>query len=156
MKDLIKILLWFLFVVAAAFLQTNRFFVWAGVNPNLLLLAILSAVVLEKKFLNVVLFLILSAGGLFFLFPFWFIKTTILTGLGFLALFSKKFLFDNNFFDFLILLFFGTLGFYLIAAPGFFLQPRFFAAEMFYNLSGGLLIFLPMVFFYEKKTGIKF
>lgn len=155
MKDLIKILLWLLIVFAAAFLQTNRFLAWNGVNPNLLLLAVFSAVILEKKTLNILLLLIFSPGGLFFLFPFWFQETTILAGLGFLALFLKKFLTGNDLFDFLLLLFLGTCGFYSIAAPRFFLQPRVLAAESIYNLSCGLLIFLPIVFFYEKKTGIE-
>lgn len=156
MKDLIKFLLWLLIISVAAIFQINRFFILSNINPNLILLTILAMVVAEKKFLLVSLFLFFSSFFLFFLIPFWLSETTILTGMGFLCLLARKILSGNEFFDFLILIFLGTLGFYLIISPRYFLvQPGILIGELIYNLFLGFLIFGIAIFFYEKKNGIK-
>lgn len=156
MKDLIKFLFWLLIISVAAILQTNRFFILSNVNPDLILLTILAAVVSEKKFLLVSLFLFFSSLLLLFLASFWLLEIAVLTGIGFLSLLIRKILSGNKFFDFLILIFLGTLGFYLIISPRYFLiQLWTLIGELIYNLFLGFLIFGIAIFFYEKKNRIK-
>jgi hypothetical protein len=67
--------------------------------------------------------------------------------LGLLALLFKKFLTGGVFWDFLILILLGNLGFYLmINYRYFFTDPIAIIAELFYNVVLGILImgFLQM------------
>jgi len=157
MKDLIKILIWLFLILLVFIFQTNRFPSLGGINPNLILVVIFLGVILEKqpsRYL-VLIFTIILLSVLWL--PYWLKEILILGGLGFLAFWSKKFLTGNIFFDFLILILAGTLGFYLIINGRFFLtNPIAIIAELFYNTALGLLIiFLVKSFSYEKKTRIK-
>lgn len=157
MKESIKISTWAFFVVSAFILQTNHFLAIRGINPNLILLIIFFAVILERKLFGF-LFLALAIILLSFVFlPFWPKEIFIMTGLG-LAFFSlKKFLTGNIFFDFLIMIFSGTLAFYSIINFHYLVSnPIAVIEELLYNMTLGIsAIFVITNFSYEKKAGIK-
>lgn len=159
MKDLIRILSWLLFIFLAVIFQINHFLSFRGINPNLILLTILLAVSLEKEFRKV-LVLILTVILLSVVFvPDWFLKILILGGLLILAAGVKKFLTGTIFFDFLILIFLGTLVFYLIVNFHYFItNPIAIIAELFYNMTLGAALVIILNLFdlrNEKKTRIK-
>jgi len=142
MNDLVKILIWGVFILLAFALQTNHFLSLGGINPNLILLAVSGGVILEKKFRNF-LGLILAIIFLSVIFwPYWLKEILVLSGLGSAAFLFKKFLTGSAVLDFLILILIGTLGFYLMANFRYFpANPAAIAAELFYNISlGGVLV----------------
>jgi len=157
MKDLIKILVWIFFIILAFVLQANHFFSLGDINPNLILLIIFLGVILEKKISRflVLIFIIILLSVIFL--PYWLKEILILSGLSFIAFLLKKFLAGNIFFDFLILISLGNLGFYLIINPHYFItNPIAIIVELFYNMAlGFLIIFGIRSFSYEKKTRIK-
>jgi hypothetical protein len=157
MKGSIKILTWAFFIISAFFLQANHFLAVRGINPNLILLIIFLGVILEKKFSGF-LFLAFIIILLSFVFlPFWPKEIFIAAGLGLVAFLLKKFLTGNVFFDFLILVFSGTLGFYLILNFNYLISyPIAIIAELLYNMTLGIsVIFVITNFFYEKEDRIK-
>ena len=85
--------------------------------------------------------------------PYWLKEILILGSLGILALLLKKLLTGNNFFDFLILILLGTLGFYsIINFRYLFANPPAIAAELIYNVILGLItIFVVKNFFMKKR-----
>jgi len=157
MKDLIKILIWLFFISLAAATQTNRFLSLNGINPNLILLFILLAVILEKEFPKVLILVFIIILLLIVVSPYWSKPILVLGGLGLLSFLFKKFLTGSIFWDFLILIILGSLGFYLIIDYRyFFADPIAIIAELFYNVLLGIFLFLiGESFFYAKKTGIK-
>ena len=157
MKDLIKMLIWVFFIILAFVLQANHFLSLGAINPNLILLVIFGGVIAKKKILE---FLILISATVLLstvFLPYWLKEILILGSLGILALLLKKLLTGNNFFDFLILILLGTLGFYsIINFRYLFANPPAIAAELIYNVILGLItIFVVKNFFYEEETGIK-
>ncbi len=152
MKELIKILTWAFFAVLVFILQANCFFAIRGINPNLILLIIFLAVILEKKLFGF-LFLTLAIILLSFVFlPFWPKEIFIAAGLG-LAFFSlRKFLTGNIFFDFLIMIFSGTLAFYSIINFHYLVSdPITVIAELLYNMTLGVILVIILKFF-QKQT----
>lgn len=157
MKDLIKILAWIFFIVLAFILQANHFLSLKGINPNLILLVVFLAIFLEKRFSRflVLIFIIILLSAVFL--PYWIKEISILSGLGLIIFLFKKFLTGNNFFDFLIVILLGNLGFYLITNPRYFIaDPVAIIMELLYNIAlGFLIIFGVKSFSYEEKTRIK-
>ena len=152
MRDLIKILIWLFFVFLAVIIQTNRLLNLNGVNPNLILLFILLAVVSEKEFRKALILIfaivLLSAVVL----PYWSKQILILGGLGLLALLFKKFLTGGAFWDFLILIVLGTLGFYLLKAPSYLITDFIsVVGELIYNIILGIFL----VFLITNLTGLR-
>lgn len=155
--SVLKILSWAIFIILAFVLQANHFFAVRGINPNLILLMIFLGVILERKLFGF-LFLIFTVILLSFVFlPFWPKGIFIAAGLGLAAFLLKKFLTGNVFFDSLIVIFLGTLGFYLIINFHYLISnPIAIIAELFYNMTLGIsAIFLITNFFYEKEDRIK-
>ncbi len=157
MKELNKILIWAFFVILAFILQTNHFFAVREINPNLVILIIFLGVILIKKlsgFLFLILMVILSA---FVFSPFWLKGIFIMAGLGLVAFLIKKFLTGNVFFDSLILVFLGTLGFYLIINFHYLISnPIAVIGELLYNM----ILVIPTIFIitnfsHEKENRIK-
>ncbi len=141
MRDLIKILIWLFFVSLAIFLQSNQFLSFRGVNPNLILLLVFLPLILEKEFLRALL-LIFTALVLTVVFlPYWPKEILILGGLALAGLFLRKFLTGNELGDFLILIFSGTLGFYLIKAPSYLIADFIsVVVELIYNIILGIFL----------------
>jgi len=157
MKDLIKILAWIFFIILAFIFQANHFLSLGGINPNLILLVVFLSVILEKKISRfLVLIIIIILLSVVFL-PYWIKEIFILSILGLAIFLFKKSLTGNNFFDFLIIILLGNLGFYLIINPRYFItNPVVIIIELFYNMAlGFLIIFGVKSFSYEKKTRIK-
>jgi len=153
-----KILVWIFFIILSFILQSNHFFDIEGVNPNLILLIIFLAVILEKKISEVfVLILIIIILSLFF-WPYWLKEILILSFLGLAASSFKKFLTGNDFYDFLILIFLATLAFYLLINFHYFFGNFIvIVSELIYNtILGFLTIFGIKNFFYVKKTRIRY
>jgi len=152
MRDLIKILIWLFFVFLAVIVQTNRFLELNGVNPNLILLFILLAVIWEKEFRKalILIFLIIALSTV--VLPYWSKQILTLGGLGLLALLFKKFLTGGILGDFLILILLGSLGFYLITDyQYFFTDPIAIIAELFYNMGLGAILIIILKFF-QRQT----
>jgi hypothetical protein len=157
MKDLIKILAWIFLIVLAFILQANHFLSLKSINPNLILLIIFWGIFLEKKFSRflVLIFIVILLAVVFL--PYWIKEIFILSGLGLIIFLFKNFLTGNIFFDFLITILLGNLGFYLIINPRYFLtDPVAIIGELFYNMVlGFIIIFGAKSFSYEKETRIK-
>ncbi|MFA5083914.1 MAG: hypothetical protein WC475_00810 [Candidatus Paceibacterota bacterium] len=157
MKESIKILVWAFFVILAFIFQVNHFFALKGINPNLILLVIILAAVLEKKifgFLSLISMVILLS---FVFLPFWPKEIFIAAGLGLAFFLLKKFLTGSVFFDSLILIFSGTLIFYLIVNFHYLVSsPIAVIAELPYNMTLGIAaIFAIKNFLHEKENRIK-
>ncbi|MEK7624361.1 MAG: hypothetical protein AAB404_01350 [Patescibacteria group bacterium] len=157
MKELIKILVWIFLIILVFILQTSHFLSLGKINPNLILLIILGSVVSGKKIPEflVLVFMIILLSAVFL--PYWSKEVLVLGSLGFLALFFKKKLTGNVFFDFLILIGLGTLGFYLTVNFRYlFANPPAIIAELIYNLTFGLItLFMVKSFYRDEKTRIK-
>jgi len=152
MRDLIKILIWLFFVFLAVIIQTNRLLNFNGVNPNLILLFILLAVVLEKEFRKALILIFLIIVLSVVVLPYWSKQILILGGLGLLALLFKKFLTGGAFWDFLILIVLGTLGFYLLKAPSYLITDFIsVVGELIYNIILGIFL----VFLITNLTGLR-
>lgn len=157
MKVLIKILLWFFLVSSAVIIQSNHFLNFLGVNPNLILLFVFLPLILEKEFSRVLLLISITLILILIFLPYWPKEILILAGLAILGLFLRKFLTGNELLDFIILIFLGSLGFYLINSFSYcFQEPLILIAELIYNIFLGSLLFFIFRYFYEKeKTRIK-
>ncbi len=155
--SVLKILAWIFFIISAFVLQANHFFSLGDVNPNLILLIIFLGVILEKKISRflVLIFIIILLSVVFL--PYWLKEILILSSLSFITFLFKKFLTGNIFFDFLVLISLGNLGFYLIINSHYFItNPIAIIIELFYNMALGFIILFGIKSFsYEKKTRIK-
>jgi len=140
--SILKILGWIFLVSLAILIQSNHFLEFCNVNPNLILILFF----LPQNQILVLITFILTL----ILLSYWFKEILILGILVIIGLFLRKFLTGREVWDFLILIFLGTLGFYLID------NFHFILAETVYNIIIGGLLFLISQFFNEKeKAGIK-
>jgi len=157
MKEAIKILSWTFFVFLAVITQSSHILEFWGVNPNLILLLFFLPLILEKEFLRALILIFITLALSFVFLPYWPKEILILGGLAIIGLFLRKFLTGHEFWDFLILIFLGTLGFYLINSFSYcFQKTLILIAELIYNMFlGSLLIFIFRYFYEKKETRIK-
>jgi hypothetical protein len=157
MKVLIKILGWIFLISLAVIVQNSRLLDFWGINPNLILIFFFLPLILEKEFPKTLVFVFIILAFTVIFLPFWTKEILILGGLAIIGLFLRKFLTGREFWDFLILIFLGTLGFYLINNFSYFFQnPLILISELIYNMFLGSLLFFIFGYFYEKKeTRIK-
>lgn len=153
MKEAIKILSWAFFVFLAVIVQNSHILEFWGVNPNLILLFVFLPLILEKEFPRALILIFITLVLALVFLPYWPKEILILAGLALLALFLRKFLTGHELWDFLILIFLGTLGFYLINNFYYcFWEPFTIFAELVYNVILGIfLFFISRQFFYEKE-----
>ncbi len=156
MKEAIKIFGLAFLVTLAIIAQSSHILEFWGVNPNLILILVFLPLVLEKEFSKALtlIFIILVLAIIFL--PYWPKEILILTGLVLVGLFLRKFLTGREFWDFIILILFGTFGFYLI--NNFFYFPQKFliiVAELVYNILLGSFLFFVFSFYEKKETRIK-
>ncbi len=141
----------------AVIVQNSHLLDFWGVNPNLILLFVFLPLILEKEFSRALLLIFITLVLTLFFLPYWPKEILILAGLALGGLFLRKFLTGRELWDFTILIFLGTLGFYLIDSFFYcFQKPLTLIAELIYNMFLGSLLFFIFRYFYEKeKTRIK-
>jgi hypothetical protein len=139
----VKILIPIIIVSVFFMLGQFRALSVAGINPNLLLIALFFFAVRADRFSFLGVLLAVSAVLVFLFTPFWIIQylVVLLIVLVFYFLFIKNLMTGNRLFDFLIAVVLGTFLFYLVV--GFFsfgLPKTQILWEMLYNLAVGVLL----------------
>lgn len=148
MKVLIKILFWTFLVSLVVIVQSSHFLNFWGVNPNLILLFVFLPLILEKEFPRALILIFITFVLTAVFLPYWPKEILILVGLAFGGLFLRKFLTGRELWDFIILIFLGSLGFYLINSFSYcFQKPLTLITELIYNMFlGSLLFFIFRIF----------
>ncbi|MDI6820671.1 MAG: hypothetical protein QMD65_00635 [Patescibacteria group bacterium] len=149
---------WIVFIVLICFfLQETKILVIGGINPNLILIALLLIIFFQKDFFPL-LFSLIAVSVIFLIFiKFWLISLLVLELSVIIFYLFKKFLTGNKAVDFLIGIILISI-FYHIAVVSFsnyYFSIRLVLSEIFYNLIFGFILWLVVEKFaiiYEKRT----
>ncbi len=146
----LRFLFSFFLILSAALIQSANWLNFLKIKPNLILTVLIALSFFVENFWKYLIFSFLGIAVLKFM-PAIDKESLYLMFLFLLIFFLNKYFIPKKTFNFLFLISFATLAFYLLSDINFiFLNPSLLILELIYNNLAGLGVYFATNTFYEK------